>query len=74
MQSMCLVEPGIMRMLDVDSAAAKLVGNFRVLYVMATQAEYLEALQSRIAPLICHVGPVEAALNLATCLARNNDI
>lgn len=61
-------------MFDVDSVAAKQVGDYRVLYVMATRAEYLDALASRIMPLICHVGPVEAALNLAHCLARNKDI
>ncbi|MGI9363757.1 MAG: 5'-methylthioadenosine/S-adenosylhomocysteine nucleosidase [Rhizobiaceae bacterium] len=61
-------------MLEVDSVAAKQVGDYRVLYVMATRAEYLDALASRITPLICHVGPVEAALNLGHCLARHKDI
>lgn len=41
----------------------------RVLFVMATQAEYGPALQARIRPLITGVGPVEAAVATAAALA-----
>lgn len=61
-------------MIDVDSVAIKTVGDVRVLYVMATQAEYLDALQSRFQPLICQVGPVEAALHMASFLTQNRDV
>lgn len=61
-------------MIDVDSVAVKNVGNVRVLYVMATQAEYLDALQARFQPLICQVGPVEAALHTAAYLAQHREV
>ena len=41
----------------------------RVLFVMATEAEYGPALRARIRMLNCGVGPVEAAVNTATALA-----
>jgi adenosylhomocysteine nucleosidase len=41
-----------------------------ILYVMAAEAEYGPHLQARITPLICGVGPVEAAVVCAAELAR----
>lgn len=41
-----------------------------VLFVMATTHEYRPALRARLNPLICSVGPVEAAVATATALAR----
>ena len=61
-------------MIDVDSVAVKTVGDHRILYVMATQAEYLDALRSRFQPLICQVGPVEAALHTAAFLSGHREI
>ena len=58
-------------MIDVDSVAVKKVGDFQVLYVMATLAEYLDALRERFQPLICQVGPVEAAMHVAGYLAAH---
>ena len=60
-------------MIDVDSVAVKTVGDVRVLYVMATQAEYLDALKARFQPLICQVGPVEAALHMAAFLTQHRE-
>lgn len=40
----------------------KQIGDKKLLYVMAAQPEYGVALQSRINPLMCGVGPVEAAV------------
>ena len=61
-------------MINVDSVAVKNVGDVRVLYVMATQAEYLEALKARFQPLICQVGPVEAALHMAAFLTQHREV
>ena len=44
-------------------------GKTRLLFVMATDQEYRDALQKRIPPLIVGVGPVEAALGTGTALA-----
>ncbi|MEO0382368.1 MAG: 5'-methylthioadenosine/S-adenosylhomocysteine nucleosidase [Pseudomonadota bacterium] len=44
-------------------------GKTRILFVMATDQEYQEALQKRIPPLIVGVGPVEAALGVTAALA-----
>jgi adenosylhomocysteine nucleosidase len=41
-----------------------------ILYVMAAAAEYGPHLQARISPLICGVGPVEAAIAVTAELAR----
>jgi len=41
-----------------------------VLPVMAAPAEYGEALQARITPLITGIGPVEAAISLTAALSR----
>lgn len=49
----------------------KTVGTARVLYVMAADAEYGPQLQARFTPLICGVGPVEAAINVTSTLARD---
>jgi adenosylhomocysteine nucleosidase len=46
------------------------IAQARVLFVMATTHEYGPALRARIRPLICGVGPVEAAVATATALAR----
>lgn len=40
----------------------------RVLYVMAAEAEYGARLRARIRPLICGVGPVEAAISTTMAL------
>ena len=61
-------------MINSDNVAVKSVGDVRVLYVMATLAEYLDTLRSRFEPLICQVGPTEAALNVAGYLATNKQI
>ena len=55
-------------------AVPKTVGEKNILYVMATRGEYLDELQSRFTPLICHVGPVEAALHLSAFLSNQSDI
>jgi len=52
----------------------KNVAGSRVLYVMATLAEYQTCLSMRFKPLICAVGPVEAALNVSRYLAMEPDI
>ncbi|MEO5808308.1 5'-methylthioadenosine/S-adenosylhomocysteine nucleosidase [Devosia sp.] len=41
-----------------------------ILYVMAASAEYGPHLRSRITPLLCGVGPVEAAIALTHALAQ----
>lgn len=41
-----------------------------LLYVMATELEYGPELRSRISPLICGVGPVEAAASVTERLTR----
>lgn len=46
----------------------KLAG-FDVLFVMAADAEYGPRLRARIAPLMCGVGPVEAAIRVTQALA-----
>ena len=61
-------------MIDVDNVAVKTIGDVRILYVMATQAEYLDGLQARFQPLICQVGPVESALHTAAYLAQHRDV
>ena len=40
------------------------------LFVMATRAEYLDALRARIDPFVCGVGPVEAAVAVTRHLAQ----
>ncbi len=52
----------------------KSVGEKNILYVMATRDEYLDELQSRFNPFICHVGPVEAALHLSSYLSKLPDV
>ena len=41
-----------------------------LLYVMATELEYGAELRSRISPLICGVGPIEAAASVTERLTR----
>ncbi|QKV18946.1 5'-methylthioadenosine/S-adenosylhomocysteine nucleosidase [Oricola thermophila] len=48
----------------------KNIGGRNVLYVMAVDAEYGPHLQHRIKPLMCGVGPVEAAVNVTRALGR----
>ncbi len=57
---------------SVMTPEVKIVAGRRVLYVMATLAEYHSALKARFKPLICQVGPVEAALHMAQYLTANN--
>ncbi|MEM1286817.1 MAG: 5'-methylthioadenosine/S-adenosylhomocysteine nucleosidase [Pseudomonadota bacterium] len=45
-------------------------GKTRILFVMATDQEYLAELQKRIPPLIVGVGPVEAAIGTSSALAE----
>jgi adenosylhomocysteine nucleosidase len=52
------------------SVAVKTVGNRRLLYVMAVEAEYGPHLGARIAPFMTGVGPVEAAVQLTLALCR----
>lgn len=47
----------------------KIVADSRVLYVMAADPEYGPHLKTRFSPLICGVGPVEAAVNVTRALA-----
>ena len=47
-------------------------GGRRVLFVMATQAEYLCELRKRFEPFVCGVGPVEAASTTALRLAQGD--
>jgi adenosylhomocysteine nucleosidase len=47
----------------------KTIGTSKVLYVMAAEAEYGPHLRSRFTPLICGVGPVEAAVNVTRALS-----
>ena len=49
----------------------KTVGNAKVLYVMAADPEYGPHLKARFTPLICGVGPVEAAVNVTRALAAD---
>lgn len=46
-------------------------GPLRVLFVMATEAEYGAALRRLIEPFVCGIGPVEAAARTAYALAAN---
>ncbi len=48
----------------------KSVGRYRLLYVMAAEAEYGPHLAARITPLMIDVGPVEAGIGLALALAE----
>lgn len=45
------------------------IGDHRVLFVMAADAEYGPALRARISPLMTGVGPVESAVVLTAALA-----
>ncbi len=46
------------------------IGGVRVLFVMATEAEYGPALRSRIPVFRCGVGPVESGIAVSAALAR----
>ena len=52
------------------SISLKPVGPYRILYVMAVDAEYGPHLKARITPLMTGVGPVEAAVQLTHALSR----
>lgn len=56
------------------SVTPKKVGEHNVLYVMATEAEFGPALKRRTTPLMCHVGPVEAAMRVSAYLAINPNV
>ncbi|MEM6711380.1 MAG: 5'-methylthioadenosine/S-adenosylhomocysteine nucleosidase [Pseudomonadota bacterium] len=47
-------------------------GKTCILFVMATDQEYRDALQQRIPPLIIGIGPVEAAIGTTSALAELN--
>ncbi|MEM8748945.1 MAG: 5'-methylthioadenosine/S-adenosylhomocysteine nucleosidase [Pseudomonadota bacterium] len=55
-------------------AKVKTVAGKRLLYVMAADAEYGPHLKKRFTPLICHVGPVEAAINVARGLIHHDPV
>lgn len=44
------------------------VGEWRILFIMATDHEYGPHLRTRISPLITGVGPIEAAIGTTLCL------
>ena len=48
----------------------KTINGKSVLFVMAVPMEYGDALQSRIKPLMCGVGPVEAAMQVTKALSE----
>lgn len=48
----------------------KQVGDKKLLYVMAAQPEYGPALQVRINPLMCGIGPVESGVNVTHALTE----
>lgn len=48
----------------------KQVGDKKLLYVMAAQPEYGPALQARINPLMCGIGPVESGVNVTHALTE----
>lgn len=48
----------------------KQIGDKKILFVMAAQPEYGVALKSRITPLMCGVGPVEAAVVVTGALTE----
>lgn len=55
----------------------KQVGDKKLLYVMAAQPEYGPALQARINPLMCGIGPVESGVNVTHALTElklSNDL
>ena len=59
---------------DRDTALTPdMIAGHQVLFVMAADAEYGPALQSRITPLITGVGPVEGAVRLTAALAAMTD-
>ena len=55
--------------MTIFESSVALVGSLRVLFVMAAAAEYGAQLQARIDPLMCGVGPVEAAISTTATLA-----
>lgn len=48
----------------------KHIGDKKLLYVMAAQPEYGVELQARISPLMCGVGPVEAAVMVTNAITE----
>ena len=51
----------------------KQINGKSVLFVMAVPMEYGDALQARIKPLMCGVGPVEAAMQVTKALSAMNN-
>lgn len=54
----------------MNTLQLKTINDSKVLFVMAVPMEYGDALKTRITPLMCGVGPVEAAVSLATALKQ----
>src|SRR5690606_17753785 len=53
----------------MSPASVKQVAGRGLLYVMAADAEYGPHLRSRFTPLMCGVGPVEAAVSVTAALS-----
>src|SRR5690606_31874594 len=64
------VGPGLGTAAQLMPFANRRPGVADILYVMATELEYGPALRNRISPLICGVGPVEAAASVTERLTR----
>lgn len=52
----------------MQAPVLEIINGKTVLFIMAVPMEYGDALKSRIAPLMCGVGPVEAALSTTRAL------
>ena len=55
-----------------NGSTTRSAGGRRVLFVMATRAEYGDRLAERFEPFICGVGPVEAAAATALRLVKGD--
>jgi len=58
----------------MNGGTLKDIGGKCILYVMAAEAEYGRHLRQRFEPLICRIGPVEAAINVTRRLALDPKI
>ena len=54
----------------MSSFELKTINGKAVLFVMAVPMEYGDALQARIKPLMCGVGPVESAMQVTKALSE----
>lgn len=52
----------------MDTVPIASIAGYRVLFVMAVEAEYGPHLRSRFEPLLTGVGPIEAAVGTALAL------